>query len=189
MFTNTKALSIPEGEVIKIECGDAVLWEKEILPSYKNWVKYSTELDGTTIYNGGLGYKDGIRLRSGGAEGVQPESSCTGYIPVKGEDTVRMSGYNALQGGATYNGINVYDSSFTNLGQAVVNYADSGYGIFASTYSSYGWSSVVEDPSGVYVWTVPPDASIAYMRVMGYTVGDGKTGADMIVTVNEEITE
>jgi hypothetical protein len=34
----------------------------------RNEVRYSTEADGVTIYNGGLGYKYGYRVRSGGAE-------------------------------------------------------------------------------------------------------------------------
>ena len=34
----------------------------------KNWVPYSTEADGITIYNDGLGYKEGYRLSSSGAE-------------------------------------------------------------------------------------------------------------------------
>ena len=41
-----------------------------------------------------------------------------------------------------------------------------------------------EEKTGVYVWTVPPDASIAYIRVTGFT---GKQGEKMIVTLNEEI--
>ncbi len=179
---NFKSLTIPEGKVKRIASGEAVLWKS----GYKNWVRYSTEADGVTIYNGGLGYKDGKRIRSGGAEGDQASSSVTGFIPVKGGDIVRLSGYDAT-GNSTADAINVYDASKAHLGQAVANYPHAGYGIFAAgaAYSSYGWATVKEGPSGVWSWTVPPHIDIAFMRVTGYTRGDGST---MIVTVNEEIT-
>ena len=32
-FSSIKALTIPEGDVTKITCGDIVLWEKMSLPS------------------------------------------------------------------------------------------------------------------------------------------------------------
>ena len=185
-FSNYKAISIPEGNVVQISAGNRVIWAlTEPSESYKNWVEYSTEEDGVTIYNGGQGYKDGYRVRSGGAEGTHSAASVTGFIPVKGGDIVRMSGYNAKTTDAG-NAINVYNASKTNLGQAVANYANAGYGIFASgaAYTSYGWASVTENPTGVYVWTVPPSADIAFMRVTGLTNADG---SKMIVTINEEI--
>ena len=182
MFNNANALAIPEGDVIKIECNGVVLWEKPA--SYKNWVKYSTEADGVTIYNGGMGYKDGYRVRSGGAEGTNAAASCTGYIPIKAGNIVRLSGYD-VEMADTSNAINVFDSAFTNLGQIVGNYPNGGYGIFQESYQAYRWNSIIENPSGVYCWVVPPHSGIAYMRVTGRTMGDG---SKMIVTVNEEIT-
>ena len=59
------------------------------------------------------------------------------------------------------------------------------YGILGGSYSSYSYGSVVEVSDGVWKWVVPPAASgVAYIRVSGYTLGDG---SGMIVTVNEEI--
>ncbi len=180
MFSDLKSLTIPEGEVTKIAVGGVTIWE-----NMKNWVKFSTEADGVTIYNGGLGYKDGYRIRSGGAEASIDGASCTGFIPLKAGDVVRMSGYDALYDGSQ-NAINVYNADKENLGQAVGNAAASGYGIFANSgsYPSYGWASVTENPDGVYVWVAPPHDPIAFMRVTGYTLDEG---SKMIVTVNQEI--
>lgn len=183
IFANVKKLQIPQGNVklITQKSTGTVLWKG----GYTNLVPLSTEADGMTIYNGGLGYKDGKRIRSGGAEGDQPTSSITGFIPVKGGDIVRLSGYDAT-GNSTADAINVYDASKTHLGQIVANYPHAGYGIFAAAaaYHTYGWATVKEGPSGVWSWTAPPSADIAFMRVTGYTMGNGST---MIVTVNEEI--
>ena len=182
-FSNLKTLTIPEGEVTKItDASGNVLWQS----GYTNQVPLSTESDGKTIYNGGLGYKNGYRIRSGGAEGADGNASHTGFIKAKGSDVVRLSGYNALKS-ENANAINVYDANHTNLGQITAGYATAGYGIFASTYKEYGWGNakgVKEEKTGVYVWTVPTGADIAYIRVTGYTLGDG---SKMIVTINEEI--
>lgn len=182
-FSKVKSLTIPEGEVISItrKSDGLLLWKR----GYKNWVRYSTEADGVTIYNGGLGYKDGYRVRSGGAEAEIDDGSCTGFIPLHAGDTVYMSGYDVLALKAQ-NAINVYNSSYENLGQVVGNNANSGYGIFANGgYSSCQWRYISENPVGVYVWVAPSNADVAFMRVSGFTLGDG---SKMIVTVNEEIT-
>lgn len=180
LFSDLKKLVIPEGEVNKITVGGVTIWE-----NMKNWARFSTEADGVTIYNGGIGYKDGYRVRSGGAEGTTDRGSCTGFIPLKAGDTVRLSGYNALYNDAT-NAINVFNASKENIGQAAANVPSNGYGIFGNgnAYDSYGWASVTQNPTGVYVWVAPPHADIAFMRVSGYTLADG---SKMIITVNQEI--
>ena len=182
IFSGVKAIIIPDGVVKQIarKIDGSILWKS----GYKNWVKYSTEADGVTIYNGGKGYKDGYRLRSGGAEAEFASASHTGFIPLKGGDVVRMSGYDANMV-SQCNAINVYDATHTNIGQVASNYPSGGYGIFEVTYAKYGWATVTENPSGVYVWVAPPYADIAFMRVTGETGGDG---SKMIITVNEEIT-
>ena len=157
-----------------------VLWEA----GYINMVPLSINSDGT-IYNG-AGYKDGYRVRSGGAEAALSSSSVTGYIPVTGGDVVRISGCDFGDGTSNGSALNVSDSSFTNIGQ--FSMIPAGYGIFASnaTYDAYGSDSVVEETTGVWKWIVPPaDSGVAYIRVTGNTGGNG---ADMIVTINEEIT-
>lgn len=183
-FSSIKAITIPEGTVTKITASGIILWQAV---TYKNWVKFSTESDGVTIYNGGKGYKDGYRVRSGGAEASTANGSVTGFIPAKAGDVIRMSGYNALQT-ANENAINVFNDILSNLGQSCAGNASYGYGMFTeSAYSSYNWgkaNGVVEESAGVYKWTVPPNSDIAFIRITGYT---GGKGASMIVTVNEEI--
>lgn len=174
-FSNLKSLKIPEGEVKKIECNGVVLWKA----GYTNLVPLSTEDDDKTIYNGGKGYKDGYRIRSGGAEDAKSTASCTGFMRVSAGDKVRLSGYDVKYVDNT-NAINVYDANHTNLGQISGNYW---YGCF--TYGSQSWDDVILEKDNVYYWIVPDGYGIAYIRVTGYTGGDG---SKMIVTVNEEIT-
>jgi hypothetical protein len=181
-FSILKRMSIPEGSVKKIEVSGITIWEQP--SSYKNWVLYSTEADDTTIYNGGLGYNNGYRIRSGGAEGATEYGSHTGYIPAKAGYVIRLSGWNAAAE-RTETAINMYDSTHTNIGQVTPSYREVGYGN-TSSYKDYAWKSVVENPTGVYIWVIPSDSRIAYIRVSGYTLGDG---SKMIVTVNEPLSK
>jgi hypothetical protein len=181
-LSNFKQLSIGGINLKKLLLGGITIWQAV---TYKNWVRYSTESDGTTIYNG-KGYKDGYRVRSGGAEGTNVYATCTGYIPAKDGDVVRVSGaqFNRVD---TANAINVSNGSFTNLGQITPSYANAGYGIFdfSGAYTAYCWqNTVVEESSGVWKWTIPPGAGIRYIRVSGQTGGNG---VNFIVTINEEI--
>ena len=185
MLSTLKSLSIDGIALKELYINNVLAWKEPA--SYKNYVQYSTESDGKTIYNGGLGYKSGYRVRSGGAEGTGSNASCTGYIPVTGGAVIRVSGVNFLNSTSS-NAINVYDSGFNHLGQVVANYANAGYGIFAvdAIYQSYCFNTVVEEKTGVYKWVVPPvDSGIIYIRVTGNTAN----GEDLIVTVNEEITD
>lgn len=183
-FSTVKKVTIPEGEVKQIAKDGVVLWKS----GYKNWVRYSTESDGTTIYNGGLGYKNGYRIRSGGVEGENARTTCTGFIPVKGGDIVRISGCD-FTGANNGNAINVSDSSFANTGQFTMLTA--AYGILAAgaAYGDYNHTSVVEETAGVWKWVVPPAASgVAYIRVSAWNSTATYPGENLIVTINEEIT-
>lgn len=173
-FANLKSLTIPEGEVAEITCNGVLLWKG----GYTNLVPLSTEADDVTIYNGGLGYKNGYRIRSGGAEGATNNASCTGFIRAVGGNVVRLSGYNVKYAN-NENAINVYDANHTNLGQISANYY---YGIFAD--GKHRWEDIILEKEGVYYWIVPDGFDIEYIRVSGYTVNDG---SKMIVTINEEI--
>lgn len=164
-----------------------VIWEKPA--SYKNWVPYSIDTDGS-IYNGGLGYKNGYRIRSGGAEGELASSAHTGFIPVKGGDIIRISGMNFGSNKSHGSAMNVSNSSFTNIGQ--FSMTSGYYGIFTQeAYTPYNKSSVVEEKTGVWKWIVPPtDSGVAYIRVSCnmYDTNEAADGSLLIVTINEEIT-
>lgn len=177
-FTGVKAIKIPEGKVKKITSSDGiVIWDV----GYNNLVPLSTEANSTTIYNNGLGYKNGYRVRSGGAEGAQADAACTGFITVKAGDVIGIGGAQ-LGGTTTANAINVYNASYTNLGQVVENYATNGYGIFADgTLSNWNKGTI---KNNCFYWTVPSGVNIAYVRITGRMHGKG---SDMIVTINEEI--
>ena len=177
-----KAISIGGVPLKLLTLDGTVIWRRPIT----NWVRKSIDTDGS-IYNGGLGYKDGYRIRSGGAEGTNVRTSGTGFMPVSAGDIVRISGcdFGTSQNG---NAINVSDSSFTNIGQFTMIPAK--YGIFATgaAYEAYSYTSVVEEKTGVWKWVVPPAASgVAYIRVSGYNASGTYPGANLIVTINEEI--
>ena len=182
-FASYPRLEIPEGRVKKItrQSDGLVLWEA----GYINMVPLSINADGT-IYNG-TGYKNGCRVRSGGAEGEMANAACTGFIPVRGGDVVRIYGWTRYSAsGNAANAINAADSAFTNLGQI----GNSNYGIFAGAYAAYNNSTIADGADGISTWVVPPASSgVAYIRVSGFG-GDssgGAPGARLIVTVNEEI--
>ena len=175
-FSVVKAITIPEGVVMKIVSAGVTLWELAT-DTIKNWVKYSTEADGKTIYNGGLGYKDGYRIRSGGAEQAQTGARHTGFIPVKAGDIVRFYGWNFSYASAA-NAVNFSDGTFTNLGQFTTQPAS--YGICSGNAPS------VTKVNDIYQFTVPNNTNIQYMRVTGYH-SYNVLPPDMIVTINEEI--
>jgi hypothetical protein len=182
-FSNLKELLVDGIKLVELKINGVLVWAAK---AFTNQVPLSTTEDGKTIYNGGLGYKNKTRIRSGGAEATANYAACTGFIPVKAGDIVRLSGYNALIA-SSENAINVFDASHTNLGQVVGN-AGNGYGIFQqAAYKAYNFSSIVENPTGVYSWTVPPHPDIRFMRVTGNTGVLAGDGSVMIVTVNEEI--
>jgi hypothetical protein len=180
IFSTIKTITIPEGAVKKITVGGDVLWEEPA--SFKNWVFYSTESDGKTIYNNGKGYKDGCRIRSGGAEAEYSYASITGYIPyVKGDKLYICPPFT---GGNTDNTINFYDNTFACLGQVT----DSGnyYGFCNSSFKTKVVNGIsVLDISAV---TVTGVENIAYVRI-GNNIGNGiiSSGSEMIITKNEEI--
>ena len=179
-FTNGKSITIPEGSVKQItrKSDGTVLWKS----GYKNWARYSTEADGVTIYNGGLGYKKGYRIRSGGAEGTNDYGVCTGFIPfVKGD---KLYIYPALTNRNITNAINFYNVSYECLGQATG--ATIGYGICPNGSYEFHPTSI----NGVSVLdlsnnTVSGVENIAFVRITHDT--RDTTVEDMVITVNEEI--
>ncbi len=60
-FSAVKAISIPEGEVVKVEANGTVLWEKQLKPKYTNVLATALDYNGN-VANGGLGYWDGYYL-------------------------------------------------------------------------------------------------------------------------------
>ena len=161
--------------------------------SYTNLVPTSTDTDGS-IYNG-TGYKDDTRLSSsGGVSGTaQTGSVTTGFIPWTSCGVIRIKGAvwdNAIASHHYY--LNFYnaDKSF-NCGMtsrdAIVS-AGSGdaYSHIVRTYDeATGITTIDTSPCATYNSAITNAAKNAsYFRINA----TGK-GADLIVTVNEEIKE
>ena len=155
--------------------------------SYTNLVP--TSIDATGAVFNGTGYQDGARINSSGAVSTSNANATTstGFIKVSGGDVVRVSGGSFIYANNA-NAIGVYDASFAHLGTATGG--GSAYGIFGDAYSAYKFSSVVEEATGVYKWVVPPtESGVSYIRLSCYeNVSNTPPGANLIVTVNQEIT-
>lgn len=185
-FDGAKTITFAGKLVAKLELAGKKIWEAI---SYKNWMKYSTESDFKTIYNGGLGYKNGYRVRSGGQEGTQSTAACTGFIPYKAGQTLRITSTNqhAITSSSAATAVNTFDSSGTNTGQLATN---GKYGVFATW--GWTWGNNVADVNGVKTITIPTnltDASkIGYVRItVGFDASQYVDGSSIIITVDEEI--
>ena len=182
-FSSFKKLTIGGVELKQLFINDIQVWKS----GYKNWVRYSTEADGVTIYNGGLGYKDGYRIRSGGAESAQTFSACTGFIPFKRGDVLRIDPKFTKQN--TTNAINFANSNFKNLGQ--INDNGLAYGICATNAENY--LTQVIDGVSTLTYGDSIDQSIQYVRITHLIQNttnmnsEIKSGSELIVTINEEI--
>lgn len=157
----------------------------------KNWVQYSISADGS-IYNGGLGYKTGYRVRSGGAEAVAAAGICTGFIPLKIGDTLRI--YPLFSGMNANNTINFFDESFTNLGQ--INDSGSAYGICVlNGVANPDYKTSVINGINTLTLSEKHSSDIRYVRITHYydsaNSNNSKTKvnkdvSNFIITVNEE---
>ena len=167
-FSKVKQIIIPEGKANKItrDSDGTVLWKS----GPKNWLPLSTEADGKTIYNNGLGYKSGTRLNSSASEVTLAGYGVCGYIPAKAGDIVRIKGVTWNSSTQTGSYFWTFDSSFTRMKAA--RPITSSQDVIASV-----------DVNGVLVVElVSYNTSVRYIRLSAYGLG-----ADTIITVNEEI--
>ena len=167
-FTNVKAITIPEGAVKKItrKSNGDVLWKGQ-----NGLLKEATEVDGITLYNGGLGYKPGYRIRSTGAEVAQSGCCCTGFMPVGGNDIIYVKGIE-MNASETYNAIAFYDFNKTKILQS------------AFGASGYGWCKF---ENGIWKFLVYQTTIDVYNNAKFFRFSCGKITDETIVTVNEEI--
>lgn len=176
-----KSLRINGVELVKLVIGGVVAWAKK---TYTNLVPLSTDTDGS-IFNG-VGYKDNVRLSSsGGISGSSQNGSVTtGFIPWGGDaDILRLKGVEWVADGKHYY-VNFYNEAKAFLDYFSANMADGG---------SYDHVVTVTRENGVttYVWNVDYGTSntlLQHVRAAKYIrITARGNGADMIVTVNEEI--
>lgn len=145
-------------------------------PAYTNLVPTSIDVDGT-VYNG-TGYMNGKRLSSSGAVKDLSTSSVTGFIEAKAGDVVRLGGVVLASDQSScyicaYEGI---DNNFAFVGAKTVS---------GSTYGTDP-ATIVWDGT-ICTYTIANVSTIEYIRINAVCDG-GPKGANMIVTVNEEIT-
>ena len=188
-FKNIKEIRIPEGKIAKItrKTDGFLLWKSPA--SFTNLLALSTEADGTP-YNGGLGYRAGNRVRSGGAETYYTDLAfCTGFIPYAAGSVLRIySPYGFFNSGAVP-AINVYDENQTVLGQAAYN---GKYGIMAKSWVDY----VSTDSNGMIILTIPASenradeiTSVRLSLCLAKTPPDISAGmAETIITADEEFS-
>lgn len=190
-WSKVKKLVIPEGIVTKLVVAGKVLWQAI---TYKNWVPHSTDTDGS-IFNG-VGYIENRRLGSNGSlsSSTQNGSVTTGFIPWYGDTTIiRMKGVEWINATPNYGGhyyVIFYDANKKSRGGD--NDWMSSQRVSAGEFSHI--LTATRDSNGVETFVFDKDygttnsflqwaRSASYIRITAY----GK-GADMIVTINEEIT-
>lgn len=178
---NFKKIAINGVEMKELRIGDTLIWKS----GHTNLMPLSTEADGVTIYNGGLGYKDGYRIRSGGAESAQTHGTCTGYIPYAKGDKLYI--YPPFNGENTTNAINFYDGDYNCLGQ--ITDTGSGYGMCNSNAGQFKTKVV----NGVSVLDLSDNTAsgvenIAFVRVTHdiYYRELLPSGSGLVITKNEE---
>lgn len=178
-FSKVKKIVIAAGEVKQIEIDGVVVWKG----GYTNLVPTSTNTDGS-VFNG-TGYKDGYRLSSSGALKAQNNTATTGFIKATKNDVIRMAGtkWDETTG---YNYIVLYDAKFNileTINRTTVEINSDGW-----CYTSKG----VVDRAKITISNDITEFRIAlksgyeysYVRISAYG-----NGADMVITVNEEIEE
>lgn len=194
-FSQINAVAIPDGDVVKIEINGTLVWKAV---TYKNWVRYSIDTDGS-IFNNGLGYQNNQELSgSSGSQRAGSGTTVTGFIPVKQGDVIRIKGCGWYSTAKT-NYIVAYTSDFKHWGSTQTT----GGHYYNSTNNPT--NAAIERPECGGSMDIQSDVStiviaknkgswddfekIAYIRIS--VRGDGVTpvdGAKLIVTVNEEIT-
>lgn len=181
-FANLKSLIIPEGEVASITVGGVVLWQ-----GYTNLVPTSTDTDGS-IFNG-VGYIENRRLSSSGglSSSAQNGSVTTGFIPINGAlDVMRLKGVewkNATNDHGGHYYFNYYDANKKFLAYESSGEHTGHTHVVTITRDSNGVETVEWNKDyGTTNSMLQHVRSASYVRITAY----GK-GADMIVTLNEEI--
>lgn len=152
--------------------------------TYTNLVPTSIASDGS-IYNG-TGYKENYRLSSSsGNDSTGTNGIITGFIKVKAGDVVRIASKGDIINWAISNATNCihyYNSSKSTVGYLM------GKGTYSGVCNATNSTVTEEVYRKKYRLTVPNDSSIEWIRV-GIYCPNGTIGADLIVTVNEEITD
>lgn len=166
----TKLYVLPDGFIYAY-----ILTEVETGPSYKNWLTYSVNKDGTDYVgdNGEDGYRKGYRYSASSAvEKSATGYDCIGWLPVKPNDVIRIT--NVSEMSASTDASNYCTAIFLNSTFAQQN----------KTFYLTNSNNQITVENGLYTLVVPNESTICWVKLtlMGVT-------ADTIITINEEITE
>ena len=139
--------------------GDVVITAAAVV-SRTDVLRQSVSSDGT-LYNGGMGYKSGYRLNSGGNESAASGVYCSGFIPMVSTQTIEFEGIElpaAYSVGNSYYTIHFYDSTFTRIAKPQYQAHD----VFLTPSVGSGTT----DDSGNYIKTFKPTgvSGLAYIR-------------------------
>ena len=187
-FSAIKKLTIGGVELVKLFINGVQVWAAK---TFTNQVPISTDTDGS-IFNG-VGYKENVRLSSSGgiSSSAQNGSVTTGFMPWYGDTTIlRIKGVDWLNASSIHGGhfyLMFYDANKKSRGS-------SDYTSSASVSGASHILTVTRDENGVETFVFNKDygtsnsffqwvRSAKFIRITAL----GK-GADMIVTINEEIT-
>lgn len=182
-----KAL-LPLANGTTIEVDVLVTSEGTIVVKYTNQVPISIDTNGTVFNN--TGYMDGYRLSSTGATKETDHSTVSGYIPAKAGDVVRIGGVAWRTNTNSSNYICAYDISFNFIGAITGNDVNYGTIIYSSVSTEldtkYTEITLKEDVSNIAYIRVSTTGS-TNVSLDGNGNYNGEVGANMIVTINEEI--
>ena len=192
-FTKIKKMTIGDVELKQLFINGIQVWK-----SFTNQVRQSIGSD-KQPFNGGLGYWNGQELSgSSGSQRARTNTTVTGFIPVKQGDVIRIKGCNWYSTKAT-NYIVAYNSNFGHwsttqtTGTHYYNTTNNPDERFMEN-PVFGGSMDIQSGVSTIVIGKNKDGqlngyeNIAYIRIS--VRGDGSNavdGADLIVTVNEEI--
>lgn len=179
MFYNKGKIAIPH------VTGDIVINITAVPTAmpYTNLVPTAIDSDGS-VFNS-IGYKDGYRINSSGAEAAQAGSSVTGFIPFSIGDTLRIGGEGVLwnkEDTTLSAAIYAYDNNFNAItGQCILN----AYGKLAKENGVYVYvlGSDTEVISGSGGSSKITNGNVAYIRVSAIC-----SGSNLIITKNQEIS-
>lgn len=145
------------------------------LTLYINQIPISTDANGSV-----LGIKNGYRLSlSSGNETAASGYSCTGFIPAKTDDVLRIKGIDLTNENAT--NIICYDSGKKPFRGAATSgmYGTSLYNLFVTNGTKSG---------DVYTATLAGTLTNGFSQGLAYIrIGSKSITADSILTVNQEI--
>jgi hypothetical protein len=185
-FSNLKELLVDGIKLVELKINGVLVW---VAKTFTNQVPISTDTDGS-IYNG-TGYKDNARLSSsGGVSGsAQAGSVTTGFIPWTPYQPIRIKGatWGRISGQHYY--LHFYDANKTNVQDSNSALSGDGYeagnfkGHITVTYdSSTGVTTFSFDNPNMTTGLTSRIKNAKYIRLNAKG-----TGANLIVTVNEEI--